>query len=348
MKDSKKNTIWGVIGLGGIFLLGKMKWVLPLLKFLKIKTLISMVVYLATYAYFYGWKFAVALVYLIFVHESGHLFAAKKLKLPTTPAVFVPFVGAFIGMKERPKSAKDEAFLAYMGPLFGLLAFLPAIPLYLYTKEPFWAFVIMLGSIINLFNLIPMSPLDGGRIAAGISTKLWGVGLVLLLVYAIWMKSVLAFIILILGVIQWNVIRKEQKNVEQDKKRVRDYKDMLASLKNIAATSSFEHLHYFAQSLKQNLEDEKDLLQTLSILDESDEEIIDDEERERIREEKKQEFMIAFEREVEKINSYVEQTASYYQTEGKVKVGIFFIYIGLVIALGISSYLSITLLPPLE
>lgn len=114
-------------------------------------------------------------------------------------------------MKERPNSAKDEAFLAYMGPLFGLLAFFPAIPLYIFTKEPFWALVITLGSIINLFNLIPITLLDGGRIVSAISTKLWGAGLVLLFAYAMWAGSFLAFMILILGIFQWYAIRKEQK-----------------------------------------------------------------------------------------------------------------------------------------
>lgn len=348
MKDSNKKTIWGIVGAVVLFLLGKMKWLLAIFKFLKLQTLISMLISLGAYAYMYGWKFAVALVYLIFVHESGHLFAAKKIKLPTTPAIFIPFVGAAIGMKERPNSAKDEAFLAYMGPLFGMLAFLPAIPLYMLTKEPFWAFVIVLGSIINLFNLIPITPLDGGRIVAGISTKLWGLGLVLLLVYAIWSRSFLAFFILFIGMFQWFAIRKEQKNVDEDRNRVKNYQDTLASLKNIAETSSYEHLQYFAQSLAKDLEGEEKLLETFRLLDENDEEELPEEERERKREEKKREFIIAFEKEVEKIKNYVEQTASYYQTDTKTKARIFLIYIGLAVFLGICSYKSYSILPPIE
>ena len=108
---------------------------------------------------------------------------------PTSPAIFIPFMGALIGMKEMPKNAKDEAYIAYMGPLFGLLSFLPAIPLYMITKEPFWALIILLGSMINFFNLIPVSPLDGGRIISVVSTKIWGAGLVLLLGYSIYFKS---------------------------------------------------------------------------------------------------------------------------------------------------------------
>lgn len=136
--------------------------------------------------------------------------------------------------------------------------------------------------------------------------------------------------------------------MDEDRKRVKDYQGMLLSLKNIAATSTYEHLQYFAQSLSKDLKDEVKLHETLSILDEKDEETLDDEEKGRQREQKKQAFIAAFEREVERIHNYVEQTAKYYQTDGKVKFRIFLIYAGLAIVLGICSYLSISLLPPLE
>ena len=72
---------------------------------------------LGAYAVIYGWQFGVALIYLLFIHEMGHLWAAKRKGIPTSPAIFIPFMGALIGMKEMPKNAKDEAYIAYMGPL---------------------------------------------------------------------------------------------------------------------------------------------------------------------------------------------------------------------------------------
>ena len=72
------------------------------------------------------------------------------------------------------------------------------------TKEPFWALIILLGSMINFFNLIPVSPLDGGRIISVISTKIWGAGLVLLLGYSIYFKSILGDLFLLSAV--WNCI----------------------------------------------------------------------------------------------------------------------------------------------
>ncbi|MCK9907185.1 hypothetical protein MXD63_45220, partial [Frankia sp. Cpl3] len=70
--------------------------------------------------------------------------------------MFIPFVGALISMKEQPRDAATEAYLAYGGPLAGLISFLPAIPLYVWTGEPFWAMVVSLGATINLFNLLPV------------------------------------------------------------------------------------------------------------------------------------------------------------------------------------------------
>lgn len=196
---------WGA-GIAGVFVFvgSKLSWVLALLKLVKIPTLISMLVMLGTYALLFGWKFAVAVVYLIFVHEMGHLLAAKMKGIETSPAIFIPFVGAAISIKEEQiKDAKTEAFLAYGGPLAGLLSFLPAIPLFNETGDPLWALIIYLGAFINLFNLIPVSPLDGGRIVTAFSTKVWLLGLVVLLVLAIKLGNPLLFFILILGIITW-------------------------------------------------------------------------------------------------------------------------------------------------
>jgi Zn-dependent protease len=188
----------------GAFLLTNLKWLLSLLKFSKFgTTLISMIVSLGAYAWAYGWKFAVALVYLIFVHEMGHVIAAKRKGIATSPAVFIPFVGALISMKEQPRDAKTEAYLAYGGPFAGLLSFLPALPLYWLTGEPFWALVIFLGAMLNLFNLLPVSPLDGGRIVSVLSTKIWFFGLLAMAVMIIFSPSPMLFLIFIFGLITW-------------------------------------------------------------------------------------------------------------------------------------------------
>lgn len=200
----KGNKRRGVLATAGLLLLSKLKWLLAVLKFSKFgATFISLIVSLAGYAVFYGWKFAFALVYLLFVHEMGHLVAARQKGIKTSPAVFVPFMGAIIGMKETPKDAETEAYLAYGGPLAGFISVLPAILLYSINHDPFWLLVMMLGSLLNLFNLIPVSPLDGGRIVTVLSTKIWFVGLIFLIAYTIFSPSPILFLILIFGILTW-------------------------------------------------------------------------------------------------------------------------------------------------
>lgn len=188
----------------GAFLLANLKWLVGFLKLSKFgTTLISMIISFGAYALAYGWKFGVALVYLIFVHEMGHLVAAKQKGIRTSPAVFIPFVGALISMKEQPRDAATEAYLAYGGPLAGLISFLPAIPLYVWTGEPFWAMVVSLGATINLFNLLPVSPLDGGRIVSVLSSKVWLLGLLGLGLLLFFSPSPMLFLIFLLGLITW-------------------------------------------------------------------------------------------------------------------------------------------------
>src|SRR5699024_8114982 len=92
------------------------------------------------------------------------------------------FMGAAIGIDPKKiKNAETEFFVAYGGPLAGLISIIPAVALYFMTQEPYWGLVIQLGALINLFNLFPVSPLDGGRIVTVLSTKIWFIGLLALI-----------------------------------------------------------------------------------------------------------------------------------------------------------------------
>lgn len=202
MAEQKKTK--GIIITIGLLILTKIKWLFALLKFSKFGvTFISLIVSLGGYAIIFGWGFAAAIVYLIFVHEMGHLVAAKQKGIKTSAAVFIPFLGAAIGLKEKPKDAATEAYLAYGGPLAGLISVIPAIILYYSTHQPYWALVIMLGALLNLFNLFPVSPLDGGRIVGVLSTKIWFVALLAFLVYLILYPSPILFLIFIFGLFTW-------------------------------------------------------------------------------------------------------------------------------------------------
>lgn len=203
MKQTKSNKGWLSLGAIGLFFLGKMKWLFALLKIVKVGSLISIFISLGAYALVYGWKFAVALIYLIYIHEMGHLLAAKRKRIKTSNAIFIPFVGALISLKEEPKNANQEAYLAFGGPLLGTLAFLPAIPLFMMTESPFWLLVITLGAMINLFNLMPVHPLDGGRIVGVISTNIWVLGIIGMVVYMFFHPNPFLILFLLLGITKW-------------------------------------------------------------------------------------------------------------------------------------------------
>ncbi|PCN42798.1 hypothetical protein B9C88_18375 [Brevibacillus laterosporus] len=223
MSAKSKNANRSILVAIGLFLLTKFKFIFLFLKGFKFTgTIISMGVALYFYAVVFGWKFAVALIYLVFIHELGHVIAARIKGINTGLPMFIPFVGAFIQLKEMPRDATTEAFLAYGGPLAGLLSFLPAIPLYIYTEDPLWALVIHLGAILNLFNLLPVSPLDGGRIVGVLSPNIWFLGLLILGAFIFFSPSPMLVLIFIFGMFSWwshltSDYKHKQLQYERDK-----------------------------------------------------------------------------------------------------------------------------------
>ena len=191
---------WGGLAVAGAFLLSKGKVLLALLKFSKCGgTLISFGISLLFYAQIFGVWFGVGLLYLLFIHEMGHLAAAKRLGFKTGPAIFIPFMGAVIGIKDTFRTPKQEAILAYGGPLAGLLSLIPLLIGYALTGNEFWLVIFHLGALLNLFNLLPVSPLDGGRILAGLPIVVWVAGLAALIAYGITHFSIILLLIAFLG-----------------------------------------------------------------------------------------------------------------------------------------------------
>jgi hypothetical protein len=106
----------------GAFAVMKTKYLLIALKLTKITPVLSMVLSSATYALFFGWPYAIGMVGLIFVHELGHGIVMHHYKVPFSPMIFVPFLGASISMEAKPPSAYEEAMIAFGGPVLGSLA----------------------------------------------------------------------------------------------------------------------------------------------------------------------------------------------------------------------------------
>jgi Zn-dependent protease len=192
----------GAVGL--LALLSKLKGLLLLLKFGKFgATAITMVVSVAAYAAFFGLSFAVGFVLLLLVHEMGHWVVLRQKGVAAGAPVFIPFLGALIGMRGRPRNVKDEAEIGIGGPIAGtaaslltgiVAAMLPAG----HTQSLLYALGYT-GLLLNLFNLIPVSPLDGGRVTAAISRWAWPVGLVLLVALFVTHPSGILGLILLLG-----------------------------------------------------------------------------------------------------------------------------------------------------
>ena len=104
-----------IIALG--FLLVKFGGVL--LKLKVVTTGVSMLVSIAAYAWLWGLPFAIGFVLLIFIHELGHVIELRRQGVPASAPLFIPFLGAMIGMKELPDDAWKEARVALAGPILG-------------------------------------------------------------------------------------------------------------------------------------------------------------------------------------------------------------------------------------
>lgn len=149
----------------------------------------TMLLSIWAYSLFWGWKFAAGFVLLIFIHESGHYIAARQKHLDVGLPTFIPFVGAWIALKETPMNVETEAYVALAGPLFGSAAAMACYILGRIYDSDFLLALSYAGFFINLFNLIPLSPLDGGRITAILSPRVWLVGAPILLALFLYRPS---------------------------------------------------------------------------------------------------------------------------------------------------------------
>jgi Zn-dependent protease len=170
-----------------------------LLKLKFFTVVFSMLASLGAYAWLYGWKFALGFVLLILVHEMGHVVVLRARGIQAGLPVFLPFLGAFVSMRSAPRTAYDEALSGIAGPVFGTAAAFATLGLAGVYDSELLRVLAYTGFFLNLFNLLPVIPLDGGRTAAALSPKLWLAGLLALLAYAVWRPSPVIPIILVLG-----------------------------------------------------------------------------------------------------------------------------------------------------
>jgi Zn-dependent protease len=181
-------------------LLTKAKALIFLLPKLKLLTTFgSMLVSIAAYGVFFGLPFAAGFVLLLLLHEIGHVIQLRREGIKASAPMFIPFLGAVISAKSMGKDAAAEARVGLAGPVLGTVASLVPLAIWLLTGSDFWRALAYIGFVLNLFNLLPVVPLDGGRAMAAVSPAVWLVGLAGLVALAILYPSPIVFLILLFG-----------------------------------------------------------------------------------------------------------------------------------------------------
>ena len=193
----------------------KLKALLLLLPKLKLfTTSASMLVSIGAYALIWGWSFAVGFVLLLLVHEMGHVIQLRREGIKASAPMFIPFLGALVAMKELPKDAAAEARVGLAGPVLGSLAALVPLGLWAITGDELFQALAFVGFFLNLFNLLPVLPLDGGRAMAALSPWMWFVGYGLLVAATIAFPNPIMLLILLFGGLETWRRWKERKTPE--------------------------------------------------------------------------------------------------------------------------------------
>ena len=169
----------------------------PKLKFLT--TSASMLVSIAAYALIWGWRFGVGLVLLLLVHEMGHVLQLRREGIKASAPMFIPFLGAVISAKSLGDDAAAEARVGLAGPILGTIGTLVPLAVWLATGSELWQALAYIGFFLNLFNLLPVLPLDGGRAMAALSPWVWFAGYAALIALTVAFPNPILILILIFG-----------------------------------------------------------------------------------------------------------------------------------------------------
>jgi Zn-dependent protease len=205
--DTSANSVWakrfakfGPLGVFAwkfkvILLFAATKAKLLLLGLTNLATLTSMLASMGLYWHWWGWKFAVGFVLSIYIHEMGHVASLRRYGIAATAPMFVPGFGALVLLRQRPGSVAQDARVGLAGPIWGLGAAIVAVLVGALTASPLWFGIAHAGAWINLFNLIPVWQLDGGRGFRALTRGQRGVALaVALIMWLITQESMLMLV----------------------------------------------------------------------------------------------------------------------------------------------------------
>ncbi|RNJ49895.1 site-2 protease family protein [Methylocystis hirsuta] len=155
----------------------------------------TMLLSLVAYAGIWGWRYAAGFIGLLFLHEMGHYIAARQRGLSVGAPTFIPFVGAWINLESQLLDVETEAYVGMGGPVLGSIG---ALCVYLWARHVDSQLLLAIsysGFFLNLLNLLPVSPLDGGRITAVLSPRVWLIGVPIMLALMLyWPSPMLALV----------------------------------------------------------------------------------------------------------------------------------------------------------
>jgi Zn-dependent protease len=187
---------------GGLLLLPKLK---------VLTTAGTALVSVAAYALFWGWSFAVGLVVLLFVHEMGHVIQLRREGVKASAPMFIPFLGAVVAARSLGRDALAEARVGLAGPVLGSIGAALCWALAEATGSDLLRALAYVGFFLNLFNLLPVVPLDGGRAMAAMAPWMWFIGLAALIALAFVSPNPILLIIIALGALEawrrWRLLR---------------------------------------------------------------------------------------------------------------------------------------------
>jgi Zn-dependent protease len=194
------------------------KGVLLLIPKLKLLTTAgTALVSIAAYSLWFGWTFAVGFVVLLFVHEMGHVIQLRREGIKATAPMFIPFLGAVISAKSLGENALAEARVGLAGPILGSLGAAVCLVIAEVAGSDLFRALAYIGFFLNLFNLLPVVPLDGGRAMAAMAPWMWflGFGALVALLFVL-PNPILLIIVVFAGLETWRRWRQRKtRSLEQ-------------------------------------------------------------------------------------------------------------------------------------
>jgi Zn-dependent protease len=197
-KQSWLKRRLGPVAAAVVAFLAKFKAILLLLPKLKLlATTGTMLVSVAAYSFIFGWAFAVGFVVLIFVHEMGHVIALRREGIKASAPMFIPFLGAVISARSLGDNALAEARVGLAGPILGSIGSAACILIWHATGNDIWRALAFTGFFLNLFNLLPVIPLDGGRAMAAMAPWMWFLGFAAMIPLAVIFPNPIILLIIV-------------------------------------------------------------------------------------------------------------------------------------------------------